>query len=772
VQKVKTIIFILIFLCIYISNPLSNDEEFSSLELEFMALNRIIYDFFTQSDSAAFKADSPYILNLNNTKLLLFNAERDEGFEPMTTIYTTNNPVQYKAFVGDEPVPPDSTPTIDLINYTPYIKDNSNAQRIELLTYITQQLYILHLKSLNRDAIEVPIIDYPVTNEENIVLSTLEYNILMDAYYKTLYPQPIPEDEQPEDTQTNQEIIDLLKQFYAIRVKRWKAGDSQIQSYEISQEKILGLSYYQAYKLLAYLEANPTGTPFASEITQDSLINAANILHYKLHSTLEGTVIGINSITRNKAENIGFLLTYLYDYLNWAYTPETANVSFHAFLGNQLDLQTAQIDTLYTDYLQQAGYKYLIEIAKEAKAEYLERFAEHNTGFNIKIAFRFDTNDIFHHSSPYYINHDEKSVVFPHLDYFRLHTPDVDMDIVEQPALFHFDRRDKHIMATIPENVELLLTVGESFVFLNIPDIAETQHPIAFNALSFNVEKISFATFTPGNISVTDGVLEIRILNPQEVYNIEDEYLEAIKELNEKLVERGVPAAWLAQNINNKDFRVYHNVVKFFTNMPEHQVSRGERDQNWYMRNFGVEEKVRKGAGFRQTHLTTLQAAEKKYGIHYELMMAIMAIETDYANPRWRGTYYTFPTLVSQYILLPRRQRFAVSELKALYEFSRKTENDTYHYIGSFAGAAGWGQFIPSSMNVYYVDSNDNVKDIDIFSIDDTIFSIANYLSKQGLSSKNMDNYRARYKAVLAYNNSDAYVKAVLYIYDKLHAAR
>jgi len=776
VQKVKTIIFLLIFLCIYISNPLSSNEEFTSLELEFMAMNRIIYDFFSPSDSTAFKADSPYLLNLNNTKLLLFNSERDDQFEVMTTLYNTNHPVQYKT--GHDL--PDFPPTIDLNNYTPYLKDITNTQRIEILIYITQQLYILHLKSLNREAVEIPVIDYPVANEENIVLSTFEFNILMDAYYKTLYNDPIPEDEQSENLLAKQEIIDLLKQFYAIRIKRWKAQDSQIQSYEISQEKVLGLSFYHAYRLLLHLEGNPTGTPFASQVLNAgdghdrpiSLINAANILHYKLHSILEGSLIGINSITRNKAENIGFLLTYLYNYLGWDYSPETANVNFHAFLGNQLDIQTTQIDSLYTGYLQQAGYKYLLEIAKDTKAEYLEQFTKHNTGFNLKIAFRFNAEDIFFQRSPYYINHTQKSIIYPNIEYLRLHTADIDMDILEQAALFHFDRLDRYLKTTLPDNAEILVITPAINLNLKIADIAEAQSPVIFTALSFNTPQISFATFTAGVVIFNDGILEIHIQNHAEIYNIEDEYLEAIKELNEKLMERGVPAGWLAQNINNKDFRVYHNVVKYFTNMPEHQVSRGERDQNWYMRNFGVEEKVRKGAYFRQTHLSTLQAAEKKYGIHYELMMAIMAIETDYANPRWKGTYYTFPSLVSQYILLPRRQRFAVKELDALYKFSNKTEKDAYYYIGSFAGAAGWGQFIPSSMNAFYVDANDDVHDIDIFSIDDTIFSIANYLSKQGLGSKNMGNYQARYKAVHAYNNSDAYVKAVLYIYDKLYAAR
>jgi membrane-bound lytic murein transglycosylase B len=152
--------------------------------------------------------------------------------------------------------------------------------------------------------------------------------------------------------------------------------------------------------------------------------------------------------------------------------------------------------------------------------------------------------------------------------------------------------------------------------------------------------------------------------------------------------------------------------------------------------------------------------------------MAILAIESDYANPRFRGSFYTFPTLVSQYVLIPRRQRFAVNQLVALYQFSEKTENDVYHFVGSYAGAAGWAQFIPTSMVAYFIPASGDFTDVDIYSIEDCIFSIGNYLKMHGLNERTMDSYKARYDAVFAYNRSDAYVKAVLYMYEKMREQR
>jgi len=78
------------------------------------------------------------------------------------------------------------------------------------------------------------------------------------------------------------------------------------------------------------------------------------------------------------------------------------------------------------------------------------------------------------------------------------------------------------------------------------------------------------------------------------------------------------------------------------------------------------------------------------------------------------------------------------------------------------------GQFIPSSLLAFFIDANAVPEDTDPFSIEDTILSVGNYLYKHNLSGKNIDDYDARYKAVFAYNHSDVYAKAVLFIYNGL----
>jgi len=784
-KTLRILVLLLIFICVNLTNSLSSDEHVNSLDLEFMAINHIIYSYFGQTaDGGKWTADTPWTLTYDGSKIWLFNAPEDKDFTTISSVYDTNYPAQYKQIgssaqlVGGDG---NRLAHIDLTHKFYHLKNMTDTDKVNLLIYITQQLYIAYLRDFNRDMTDIPAIDYPLTNPENIALCTLEFTILLDAYQRTLYTAYIADE--PSITPET-EVTNLLKQFYAIRVKRWKAQEPQVQSFETSTEKMLGLSFYETYKLLTHLEDTNTlenPSPYA--------IHTNLLLHDKFYGSLDQTILDINAMTHKRAENIGFLLSYLYDFQGWDYHPQSATESFHNFLGNKLDLRSTEIDSLYTDYLANASFDYLKTLATQAQTQYQQSFEKHSQDYNIEIFFDFATDEIFTLSDPYFINSTEKSVLFPHIEYFRYHSKDADMDIIDQPAMFTLQRRTKNIKTLFPPETQIFLnSMGNDLWVKANPDSTATgllevkplysylintaRQPINFSHLSFSAPHISFATFAPGELSFVDGMLTIRLSVPQNKYLIEDEYLELIEELQDKLVGRGVPHDWLATHINHPEFKVYHSLVKYFTTMPEHQVSRGERDQNWYMRNFGVEEKVRKGAAFRATHLAALQAAEKKYGIHYELMMAIMAIETDYANPRYKGNYYAFPSLVSQYLLLPKRQRFAVNELKALYDFSKKTEREPYHFIGSFAGAVGWGQFIPSSLNTFFVDANGEMHDVDIFAVDDTIHSIANYLSKAGLNSRNMGQYRARYNAVHSYNHSEAYVKAVLYIYDKLHAQR
>ncbi len=255
----------------------------------------------------------------------------------------------------------------------------------------------------------------------------------------------------------------------------------------------------------------------------------------------------------------------------------------------------------------------------------------------------------------------------------------------------------------------------------------------------------------------------VRVKNiPESVINLR------IHELKQKLAANGVPNEWFDDQIDHYAFRFHPNMDQYFRKSAEKQTDRDKkRTVEWYFARLGVDAKIEKGKPFVEDHSDVLKRAEAKHGIHKELIAAIIGMETNFAEHRYRGKFYAFNSLVSQYIFADRK-KFAVREIAALYRFSRKTDQSPWYFKSSYAGAIGWGQFIPSSLLFFFVDEHGINDDIDPFSIEDTIFSIENYLHKNGLSGENMNNRNSRYKAVYAYNHSDAYVQAVLHIYDGL----
>lgn len=751
-------------------------KPINHLTLNIIHANQIIYEYFSNispQNMATFRADTPTLICIDGDQLLLLNAPKTTGFMTLPTLPITNHIAQYK----NHPSPflpnhleyriffDDKRLTTLYINQCIFdLYAFSTQDRIALLSHLTQQLYSSYLKHISREILEIPFIDYPVADTTNLALATAEYEILLSAFQKTIpiATARISEAQQPPHRhQYRREVEDLLRQFYAIRVKRWRAVSNIVQAYETPSEKLYGLSYYHSFKLLYHLEQ--ALAPYISPLSPPP-ISMLDITQSKLYRVFDGGILSINAMTQQKAENIGFMLTYLYDYMGWDYSPENTTDGLQTFLGKKLNMSTTQIDELYDSMLQNAKYASIRSNVGMAAREYVSTRDSIVADFSLHISFDGHAVESASPHQVFFIDTPKKSTIYPHTNLHKFRGHHIDITIQNQGLSLRKDRRNRFIQTDIPEH--FTITIDDKNYSLK-----HLTTPTSFESMMFCSENVTFLTDSPGQIRYDAGILHIA-MTPTHIYNIEDQYLELVEELNARLVALGVPNGWLARYINHPDFRIYQSMVRLFTSMPEHQVGRGERDQDWYMRHFGVDQKVVKGATFREAHIEALMEAERRFGIRYELIMALLAMETDYANPRWRGTFYTFPALVSQYLLLPRRQRFATNELKALYDFTKKTDTEVYYYIGSYAGAAGWGQFIPSSMNAFYVSATGSSNQIDIYNIDDTIHSIANYLRKHGLNRDNMDNYQARYNAVFAYNRSDAYVKAVLYIYDKLYAQR
>lgn len=111
-----------------------------------------------------------------------------------------------------------------------------------------------------------------------------------------------------------------------------------------------------------------------------------------------------------------------------------------------------------------------------------------------------------------------------------------------------------------------------------------------------------------------------------------------------------------------------------------------------------------------------------------------------------------------------KKKELAIKELKALVEIQKKGWVDIRELYGSFSGAFGIPQFLPSSFLEYGVDGNYDGK-VDLFCLEDAIFSVANYLKKNGWKTNDTNSY---IPTLFKYNRSRQYAETIVLAYKEL----
>ena len=140
--------------------------------------------------------------------------------------------------------------------------------------------------------------------------------------------------------------------------------------------------------------------------------------------------------------------------------------------------------------------------------------------------------------------------------------------------------------------------------------------------------------------------------------------------------------------------------------------------------------RIDNGVVFWREHRTALARAEKAYGVPAEIIVAIIGVETNYGKNT--GSWYVMDALTTLAFDYPPRAPFFRSELVNYLILTREQKHNPLEFKGSYAGAMGYGQFMPSSYRNYAVDfSGDGFTDI-WNNPTDAIGSIANYFVKHG----------------------------------------
>jgi len=149
-----------------------------------------------------------------------------------------------------------------------------------------------------------------------------------------------------------------------------------------------------------------------------------------------------------------------------------------------------------------------------------------------------------------------------------------------------------------------------------------------------------------------------------------------------------------------------------------------------YRERFITEQRVSEGAQFMLEHRARLEKAHRDTGVAPEYVVAIIGVETFYG--RITGKYRVLDALATLAFDYPPRAEFFKGELAQFIALSREEKVDPLTAMGSYAGAMGASQFMPSSYRRYAVDgSNDNQRDL-FADWDDIIASVANYFKANG----------------------------------------
>ena len=158
-------------------------------------------------------------------------------------------------------------------------------------------------------------------------------------------------------------------------------------------------------------------------------------------------------------------------------------------------------------------------------------------------------------------------------------------------------------------------------------------------------------------------------------------------------------------------------------------ISRPAEARPWYQYRpiFMTEPRIAGGVEFWRANADLLSAISERFGVPVEVIVAIVGVETNYGMNT--GSFRVIDALATLGFYFPRRADFFASELGHFMALAAEEDLPLFEVRGSYAGARGIGQFIPSSYRAYAVDFDGSGRRDLWRSLPDALGSVANYLA-------------------------------------------
>ncbi len=173
-----------------------------------------------------------------------------------------------------------------------------------------------------------------------------------------------------------------------------------------------------------------------------------------------------------------------------------------------------------------------------------------------------------------------------------------------------------------------------------------------------------------------------------------------------------------------------NNKVIRYVNPPKQSKIVASRSWKKYRKRFINSQNIQNGLKFWRKNKSWFDLAEQTYGVPAEIILGIIGVETRYGTVM--GNFSIFESLASLAFYSPRRAEFFKKELEEFILLCQENNLDLLSQKGSYAGAIGIGQFMPSSIHKYAVDFDKDGKIDLINSQADAIGSVASFLNKHG----------------------------------------
>ena len=203
--------------------------------------------------------------------------------------------------------------------------------------------------------------------------------------------------------------------------------------------------------------------------------------------------------------------------------------------------------------------------------------------------------------------------------------------------------------------------------------------------------------------------------------NSDEKFNSWIIEFKKKAISKGISEKTVDTVMNNAIF--LPKVIEYDRYQPEFY-----EDTKTYVSKRASKDKVKKGKKIYKKNKNLINVVDKEFKVEKELLLALMGIETNY------GTYLGKMDIISSLATLSydkRRSEFFSNELITILKLIDQNKVDKDILFGSWAGAFGNFQFMPTTISNYAIDYNNN-SIIELKDADDSFASAANYLNKIG----------------------------------------